>query len=102
MTTHPAGSTLPGLPRHRRLADERLHQAYAHCPDDDALLVPTGDAFSEGESPSSSADWFIAFRCPRHPEEVIRLVQPALLPLLDEVLDGVDVAALAVVGPGLR
>jgi hypothetical protein len=88
------------LPSHRKLTDERLRQAWARCPDDDTVLVPTGDAYSS-DATDSSSPWAIAFRCPLHPDEIIRLWQPELQPLIDEVLAGVDVCALPIVGPGL-
>ena len=87
------------LPNHRKLTDERLRQAWARCPDDNAVLVPTGDAYSADETGSR---WSVAFRCPNHPDEIIRLWTPELQPLLDEILAGVDVSMLPIVGPGLR
>jgi hypothetical protein len=93
---------MSGLQNHRKLSDERLHQAWALCPDDGSVLIPTGYAYSEGESPSSSSAWFIAFRCQQHPDEILRIWGPDLQPLIDEVLEGIDVSSLPIVGPGLR
>lgn len=84
---------------HRLLHDERLKQAYVTCPDDETPMVPTGDAYSNEEAGTS---WTIAFRCPKHPGEIIRVWRPAVQPLLEEVLRGVDVAALPLVGPNLQ
>lgn len=89
------------LPSHRKLTDARLRAARARCPDEDgAEMVSTGDAYSLDEA-ATSPRWTIAFRCPKHPDEIIRLWRPELQPLLDEVLDGVDVSTLPVVGPTL-
>lgn len=79
---------------HRLLHDERLRQAWARCPDDDHVLVPTGDLYSRDES---GRTWAVAFTCPEHPDELIRLWRPELQPLIDEVLTGVDVTSLPVV-----
>jgi hypothetical protein len=78
----------------RKVSDDRLRQAWARCPDDDSVLVPTGDMYSSDESGRS---WSIAFRCPEHPDEILRIWQPDLQPLIDEVLGGVDVASLPLV-----
>ena len=78
----------------RKLNDERLRQAWVRCPDDGHVLIPTGDMYSSDESGRS---WSIAFRCPEHPDEVLRIWQPELQPLIDEVLAGVDVASLPLV-----
>ena len=74
--------------------DERLHQAWVRCPDDNAVLVPTGDMYSTDESGSA---WAVAFTCPQHPDELLRLWRRELQPLIDEVLAGVDVSALPLV-----
>jgi hypothetical protein len=78
----------------RKLHDERLREAWARCPDDGHVLVPTGDLYSDDESGTT---WYVAFRCPEHPDETLRIWEPELQPLIDEVLDGVDVSALPLV-----
>jgi hypothetical protein len=75
----------------RTLHDERLREAWARCPDDGEVLIPTGDLYS---SDASGRSWTIGFRCARHPDELIRLWRPELQPLIDEVLADVDVASL--------
>lgn len=78
----------------RKLHDERLREAWARCPDDGHVLVPTGHVYSDDESGTT---WYVAFRCPEHPDETLRIWEPELQPLIDEVLDGVDVSALPLV-----
>ncbi len=78
----------------RKLHDERLREVYALCPDDGHVLVPTGDLYSSDETARS---WSVAFRCPEHPDEILRIWQPEFQPLIDEVLDGVDVSSLPLV-----
>jgi hypothetical protein len=78
----------------RKLSDPRLGQAWARCPDDDTVLIPTGEMYSSDETGSS---WSIAFRCPQHPDEILRIWQPDLQPLIDEVLEGVDIQSLPLV-----
>ena len=78
----------------RKLHDERLREVYAHCPDDGQVLVPTGDLYSSDETGRS---WSVAFRCPEHPDEILRIWQPEFQPLIDEILDGVDVSGLPLV-----
>jgi hypothetical protein len=78
----------------RKLHDERLREAWARCPDDGHVLVPTGDLYSDDESGTT---WYVAFRCPEHDDETLRIWEPELQPLIDEVLDGVDVSALPLV-----
>ena len=78
----------------RKLHDERLREAWARCPDDGHVLVPTGDLYSDDESGTT---WYVAFRCPEHSDETLRIWQPELQPLIDEVLEGVDVSALPLV-----
>jgi hypothetical protein len=79
---------------HRLLHDARLAQAWVRCPDDDAVLVPTGDLYSDD---ASGRLWTVAFTCPKHPDELLRLWRPELQPLIDEVLTGVDVESLPLV-----
>ena len=86
---------------HRKLHDDRLREAWVRCPDDGTVLVPTGDAYSSDDSPNP-ASWSIAFTCPEHDDEILRIWKPELQPLLDAVLDGVDVSQLPIVGPGLK
>ena len=78
----------------RKLHDERLREVYALCPDDGHVLVPTGDLYSSDETGRS---WSVAFRCPEHPDEILRIWQPEFQALIDEVLDGVEVASLPLV-----
>jgi hypothetical protein len=78
----------------RKLHDERLREAWARCPDDGHVLVPTGDLYSDDESGTT---WYVAFRCPEHDDETLRIWEPELQPLIDEVLEGVDVSALPLV-----
>lgn len=78
----------------RKLHDERLREVYALCPDDGHVLVPTGDLYSSDETGRS---WSVAFRCPLHDDEILRIWRPEFQPLIDEVLAGVDVSALELV-----
>jgi hypothetical protein len=80
--------------RFRKLHDDRLRQTWARCPDDGHVLVPTGDMYSSDET---GRTWSIAFRCPEHSDEILRIWQPEFEPLIDEVLDGVDVSSLPLV-----
>jgi hypothetical protein len=87
---------------HRRLSDDRLLRATASCPDDGMPLAPTGDAYSPYGSDDPGRHWRVAFRCPLHPDETLRIWSPELQPLLDEVLAGVDTSTLPIVGAGLQ
>lgn len=87
---------------HRKLSDERFHQAWVRCPDCDAVLVPTGAAYSIDLDPQGPADWLVAFRCPNHDTEVLRIWRPEIEPLIAEALAGVDVASLPAVDEGLK
>ena len=80
--------------RFRKLHDERLREVWARCPDDDHVMVPTGDVYSSDES---GRHWSIAFRCPEHPDEILRIWRPEFQPIIDEVLTGVDVESLPLV-----
>jgi len=62
-------------------SDPRLAQAWARCPDDGHVLVPTGEMYS-----ADGSNWSVDFRCPEHPDEIIRLWRPELQPLIDEIL----------------
>lgn len=86
------------LPDRRRLADPRLHEAWAKCPDGDGILVPTGVMYTTDPG-IPPAGWVLAFRCPAHPDEVLQLWRPELQPLIDEVLGGIDLSSLPLVGP---
>lgn len=90
------------LPNERKLHDERLREAWVRCPDCNTVLVPTGDAYAPVDAADNPRSWTIAFRCPNHDDEIIRIWGPNLQPLLDEVLRGVDVSELPIVGPNLR
>lgn len=86
------------LPNRRKLSDPRLLRARQACPDEGAALEPTGDLYSVDAS-AAPIRWFVAFRCPEHPDEVLSLWNTGLQPLIDEVLQGVDVSALPVIAP---
>lgn len=88
---------MTGLSDRRRLTDDRLLRASARCPDDGRPMAPTGRAYSMDTAPVGPQSWLVAFRCPLHADETIPVGGPDLYPLLAEVLDGVDVAALPVV-----
>jgi hypothetical protein len=87
---------------HRRLHDPRLLNAVAVCPDDGRPLQPTGDAYSPLGSASRSDHWRVAFRCPLHPDEIIRIWSVELQPLLAVILGDTDIDSLPIVGPSLR
>ena len=87
---------------HRRLSDDRLHRAISACPDDGTPLVPTGDAYSPYGSVDPGKHWRVAFRCPLHPDETLRIWSRALQPLLDEVLAGVNTSTLPMVDASLQ
>jgi hypothetical protein len=81
-------------PLFRKLHDERLREVWAPCPDDGHVLVPTGDMYSRDES---GRLWSIAFRCPEHMHEILRIWRPEFEPLIDEILAGIDVDSLPLV-----
>ena len=89
------------MANHHKLSDDRLRQASVRCPDDGSVLVPTGHAYSS-DADATHPSWAIAFRCPEHSDEILRIWRPELQPLLDDVLQGVDLTTLPVVGPNLR
>jgi hypothetical protein len=64
-----------------KVSDPRLNHAWARCPDDNHVLVPTGDM-----STTDGTNWSIHFCCPEHPDEIIRLWRPELQPLIEEIL----------------
>ena len=83
----------------RKLTDSRLFEVYAECPDEDgAILVPTGDMYSL-DTATPPVGWVIGFRCPNRPDEVIEMWRPEFQPLIDEILDGIDIAELPIIGP---
>jgi hypothetical protein len=67
----------------RTISDERLHQAWMRCPDDNHVLVPTGQMRS---ADGTGRSWSIAFRCPQHPDETLYIWTPDLQPLIAEIL----------------